>query len=55
MEISGYSSTRSAASESNRPMITVKTMSVDSNLHVGPLGRAIVLSTAGHAEPVSHG
>lgn len=54
VEISGYSSTRSTG-PSSRPLIAVKTMSNDGNLHVGPLGHAVMSSTASHTEPVNHG
>jgi hypothetical protein len=47
VEISGYSSTRSASRVVRRPPIPVRTMIADNNLHVGPLGQAVVSSTAG--------
>jgi Mrp family chromosome partitioning ATPase/uncharacterized protein involved in exopolysaccharide biosynthesis len=48
VEVSGYSSTRSASPASRRPLVAVRTMPVESNLHVGPLGQAVVSSTASH-------
>lgn len=48
IEVSGYSSTRTNSAGSSRRPVSVKTMTMEDGVAVGPIGTAVASSTAAH-------
>lgn len=49
VEVSGYSSARTVSGGSSRRAVSVKTMTMEEGVVVGPIGTAVASSTAAHA------